>query len=324
MAGIFTISLDFELHWGVFDKRDRVARRQCYVNTLTLIPQLLQAFDANDVHVTWATVGSLFAQNESEWKALKPTLEPAYANDAYNPYSFVKKHGLREMEYAHFASEGVAQILNYKGQELGTHTFSHFYCMEQPLQLEAFAADLSAAKHAAQKLSVELISLVFPRNQYNDEYLQVCYQQGIKTVRSNPDKWFWTPVSNDEGGLLRKVFRTGDGYVALGKRTSYPLNAIKKVNGEPLQLPASRLLRSWQPKRDALNKLHISRIKNEMTVAATHNECYHLWWHPENFGDHPQQNFEALNWVLEHYRSLKQKKGMLSLNMGEYVGIFEK
>jgi peptidoglycan/xylan/chitin deacetylase (PgdA/CDA1 family) len=64
MQGIFTISLDFELHWGVFDKRDRQAREACYKNTLRAVPQMLELFAKYDVHVTWATVGSLFAANK--------------------------------------------------------------------------------------------------------------------------------------------------------------------------------------------------------------------------------------------------------------------
>ena len=39
MEGVFTISLDYELHWGVFDKRDRTARRKVYENTLALVPK---------------------------------------------------------------------------------------------------------------------------------------------------------------------------------------------------------------------------------------------------------------------------------------------
>ena len=44
MQGIFTISLDFELHWGVFDKRDRQVREACYKNTLRIVPQMLELF----------------------------------------------------------------------------------------------------------------------------------------------------------------------------------------------------------------------------------------------------------------------------------------
>ncbi len=63
----------------------------------------------------------------------------------------------------------------------------------------------------------------------------------------------------------------------------------------------------------------MQRILNEMRVAAEKKECYHLWWHPENFGDYPQQNMEDLKTILNEYSKLKNSKGMTSWNMGEYV-----
>ncbi len=86
MEGIFTISLDFELHWGVFDKRNRQEREACYRNTLKLIPRMLQLFAEHEVHVTWATVGSMFAQDQRQWEQLKPAIEPAYTTERYSAY----------------------------------------------------------------------------------------------------------------------------------------------------------------------------------------------------------------------------------------------
>lgn len=63
------------------------------------------------------------------------------------------------------------------------------------------------------------------------------------------------------------------------------------------------------------------RVLSEMTVAAEKNECYHLWWHPENFGDYPVQNMENLSVILKHYRKLVDKYGMTSWNMGEYADL---
>lgn len=319
MAGIFTISLDFELHWGVFDKRDRDQRKQCYNNTISLIPQMLELFSKHDVHVTWASVGSLFVNNAEEWEMYRPNLEPRYANDQYSPYVWISKHGLdKEKRWAHFAPDTIRIIPQYPGQELGTHTFAHYYCMEPESSPEAFAADLEAANKVAEKFGAPMRSLVFPRNQFNKEYLKICYDKGIRTVRSNPDNWFWTPVPDGSSSLMRKIFRTGDGYIQMGKRTSYPLSSIRQTAGEPLQLPASRLLRSWSPKYKFTNSLRLRRILQEMRSAAQSNECYHLWWHPENFGDHPQQNMSDLKVILTEYDKLKKRYGMISWNMGEY------
>lgn len=319
MPGIFTISLDFELHWGVFDKKDRQARKACYQNTLNLIQPLLQQFTKYDVHVTWATVGALYVANKQEWEQYNPEVLPAYAVSEYSAYNWVDHNGINDdVTWAHFAPDEVAAILKYPGQELGTHTFGHYYCMEPQARQGAFASDLDAVINISKKFNTRPVSLVFPRNQFNRDYLKVCLDKGIKTVRSNPESWFWTPVTNDESSLPRKIFRTGDGYITMGKRTSYPLSKITRTDGEPLLLPASRLFRPWQPKYKFANKLKLRRIVNEMEVAAKRNECYHLWWHPENFGFYPEQNMQELEVILKHYKHLHQQYGMQSWNMGEY------
>lgn len=320
MPGIFTISLDFELHWGVFDKKDRQQRTACYKNTLAIIPELLQLFEKHQVNVTWATVGSMFVSNREEWDKIKPSVEPHYALEKYSAYKYVEENGLPEQLYfAHFAPAEVASILQYRGQELGTHTFSHYYCLEKQDGYQAFDADLKAVKSTASKFQNNPVSLVFPRNQFNTETLQICNTNGIKVVRSNPNSWFWTPIPNEESQLMRKVFRTGDAYLKLGKRTSYPLSSIRKQEGQPLQLPASRFLRPWNAKYRWTNSLSLRRVLNELKDAAVHKECYHLWWHPENFGDYPQQNLENLRTILKEYDICKQKHGMTSWNMGEYA-----
>jgi peptidoglycan/xylan/chitin deacetylase (PgdA/CDA1 family) len=320
MQGIFTISLDFELHWGVFDKRDRQQREANYKNTLRIVPQMLEMFSKYDVHVTWATVGSLFVSNQQEWDEYKPAIEPDYAVEKYSAYKWVRQHGMGDQyQWAHFAPEEVAMILKYPGQELATHTFSHYYCLEQQREKMAFDADLKAAVKVAQKFNAPMRSLVFPRNQFNPEYLKICYDNGIKTVRSNPAGWFWSPVTEGGAGFLRRVFRTADAYVQVGNvRTSYPLNSIEVIAGEPLQLPASRFLRPWTPKSELANKLRLRRSCQEIRIAAGKKEVYHLWWHPENFGDYPEQNLKSLEVLLKEYKKCKEKYGMTSWNMGEY------
>jgi hypothetical protein len=105
----------------------------------------------------------------------------------------------------------------------------------------------------------------------------------------------------------------------MGNRTSYPLSDIEVIQDEPLKLPASRLLRSWHPKYMVANKLKLRRLLKELQIAARKKECYHLWWHPENFGNYPKENLEDLQIILTEYRRLKNKYGMVSWNMGEYA-----
>jgi peptidoglycan/xylan/chitin deacetylase (PgdA/CDA1 family) len=325
MEGIFSISLDFELHWGVFDKKNREERKRCYENTLQVIPLMLDLFAQYGVHVTWATVGSLFATNREEWETLKPVLEPAYENKIYSAYEWVRRNGLDdEHRWAHFAPETITKIMSYPGQELGTHTFSHYYCLEKLQGQDAFSADLAAVQKAAMLFDTKTVSLVFPRNQFNPQHLEICYDNGIKAIRSNPADWFWSPVPDRGGNLVRKIFRTGDAYIPMAsKRTTYPLASLTKIKGQPLQIPASRFLRPWHPRYKLANPLVLNRIYSELKSAAKKKECYHLWWHPENFGDYPEKNIDNLKKILACYSRCKQKYGMTSWNMGEFARHFE-
>ncbi len=191
---------------------------------------MLKMFESYNVHATWATVGSLFADSEQQWKFLKPRIEPIYSEEKFCAYKWVRKNGLPESQrWAQFAPEIIRQIINSRGQELATHTFSHFYCLEKQSEPVAFENDLKAAQGAASLFNTKLTSLVFPRNQFNSDCLKVCYANGITAVRSNPETWFWSPVAEKGSNIIRKIIRTSDAYIQLGShRTSYPLNSLKK------------------------------------------------------------------------------------------------
>jgi len=65
------------------------------------------------------------------------------------------------------------------------------------------------------------------------------------------------------------------------------------------------------------NSVRLSRVKNEMSLAAKKKEVYHLWWHPHNFGTDPEGALSELKAILIHFRQLNEKWGMQSLNMGQ-------
>src|SRR5690606_38378915 len=133
-------------------------------------------------------------------------------------------------------------ILQTPGQELGSHTFSHYYTLAAGQTEQQFRQDLQAAQRIAkEKFGTGLTSLVFPRNQFNRVYLRICREEGFTAVRSNPGDWYWEDTSHD--WLVKKFFRTGDTLLPLGKKSSYALSDIKVSEGLPVMLPASRFLR---------------------------------------------------------------------------------
>lgn len=336
MNGIFTISLDFELHWGGFDKwtlenqdsahttlnsmGKAISYNQYFLNTRAVIPQLLSLFEKYEVHVTWATVGMLLCESRENLLQNAPILKPTYQEQQLSAYHYINTVGIGESETTdpfHFAPSLVRQILATPHQELGTHTYAHYYCNETGQTVDQFRADLQAAQRMAKAYGVQLQSLVFPRNQFNDRYLQVCFEEGITSVRSNPLDWFWNIESTQQESAWKRLNRGMDAYVPVGRKNTYTLESLLARKDFPLCIPASRLLRPFNVNEFFLNDIKINRIKSEMTRAAQQGEVYHLWWHPHNFGRYPEQSLTGLLKILEHYNYCRRKLNMESKNMGE-------
>lgn len=280
-------------------------------NTRFAIPQMLQLFSQYDIQVTWAIVGMIFNQNLEMWKNNRPDLVPDYANKTVSSYHWCDEKRQHLNESNLFAPELIDQIKSTPGAEIGTHTYSHYYCHEQGQTPDQFKADLEKAIQLALSNGIIIESLVFPRNQFNAAYMEVCRQVGIKSVRTNPDKWYWDTSKKDS--LAIKLMRTGDAWFPINKNSSVPLESID-ASLNPVQLPASRLYRAWTKNR-LLNALKMKRIFSEMTKAAKNGGVYHLWWHPHNFGYHPFECLSELKAILEHYSLLQKQYGFLSLNM---------
>jgi len=255
----------------------------------------------------------LFNKNWEEWTKNKPEILPVYSNSLLSAYKFgdVNKNDINFNSC--FAPELIHLINKTPNQELATHTYSHYYCLEQGQNIDSFKSDLQKNIEIAKNSNIELRSLVFPRNQFNEEYLKVCMELGIKNVRSNPENWYWNDTS--KGGLLKKIFRTGDAYLGAYDK-SYSKNTIAYTKGQPLAQKASRLLRP-SSKNKFINNLKLIRIKQEMEYAAKNNEVYHLWWHPHNFGNNPESNLLDLQKIINYYHYCNKKYNFQSKTMEE-------
>lgn len=311
--GYLVISLDFELLWGVFDKISIDERKEYFINTKNLIPEILNLFSEFEIHATWATVGMLFNNNWKEWEINTPKKLPNYANKSLSAYTYGNSINKAEMEEFCFAKDLIQIVQLTANQEIATHTYSHYYCLEEGQTLQSFEADLKQCLLLAKEMGIELKSLVFPRNQYNEQYLKICYENGIENVRSNPINWYWDDVKNNS--LKSKIFRTGDAYLGRNDK-SYNQSELIKENEKPLSQKASRLLRPYSSNK-FLNNLKLKRIKSEMGAAAENNQIYHLWWHPHNFGNNSEENMRDLRSILEHFNILKNKFDFQSKTMAE-------
>ncbi|MDR5590567.1 polysaccharide deacetylase family protein [Christiangramia sp. SM2212] len=310
--GSLVISLDFEFIWGVFDKVSHVDKETYFLNTRKMIPQLINLLEDYGIHATWATVGMLFNKDWDQWMENIPEVKPDYNNRFLSAYDYGLRYKSEINDNLCFANDLIKRITLGKGQEMATHSYSHYYCLEDGQTDESFRQDLSKAIEIASRSNIEIKSLVFPRNQFNKSYLEICSELGLKTVRTNPSNWYWNDTHGD--GLKNKIFRTGDAYIGTFDK-SYKSEELISYNDSIVMQKASRLLRPKEGK--LLDFLKINRIKKEISYAARNNEIYHLWWHPHNFGNDVVGNLDNLKIILDHFIDCKERYGMHSLNMIE-------
>ena len=314
--GILVVSLDFELYWGVRDVRSLDESRAKLLAARSAIPALLDLFVEYGIHATWATVGMLFSESRDHLLATVPPVQPQYTQRELSPYPDIERIGPHEEgDPYHYARSLIQLIGSTAHQEIGTHTFSHYYCLEDGQNADAFQADLSAARQAANRLDLRIESIVFPRNQVNPNYLQTCAEFGIKTYRGNNAGWTYAPRRRDDESQFRRAIRLLDCYFNLSGHNTY--DSAETGDSVPMNLPSSRYLRMYSKPLRALEALRLRRIRGEMKHAARHRRIYHLWLHPEDLGADFEKNMSFLRKILDEFARARDRGEMESLNMRE-------
>ena len=225
--GAFVISLDFELLWGVRDKRTIRDYGANILGVRDVVPALLDLFAGRSISCTWATVGLLFFATNREMLAALPGRKPRYADPRTSSYYYLGELGTdEEHDHYYYGLSLIRRILGYANQEMATHTFSHFYCLEEGGDCEAFRADLAAARAAAVGLGAKLESIVFPRNQISATHLAVCRELGLRAFRGNERVWFHRARRDVEQTLLVRGARLCDSYVPIAGTSTMPSTSV--------------------------------------------------------------------------------------------------
>ena len=315
--GALVLSLDFELAWGVFDTlgQDGPYRRNL-LGAREAIPRILDLFDAFEVSATWAIVGFLFAESREELEAYSPELRPSYRNPRLNPYRIAIGDGERD-DPLHFAPSLVRTIAAAHRQEIGSHTFSHYYCLEAGQDVHAFEADLQAAVAIARARGVDLRSLVLPRHQFRADYLPAVDRTGFRTHRTNEaNRWNRPNVTGGDTASTRSV-RLLDSYLPVSGPNDVPWSSTVPDRHGLVDVRESRFLRPANARLRALEPLRVQRLIGAMRHAARTGRIFHLWWHPHNFGAHPEANLANLRTLLEAFARLRDDEGMTSMSMAD-------
>ncbi len=312
---LFVISLDFEKMWGVFDKRTIHSYGENVSNVELVIDRLLALFQKYDIHCTWATVGMLFHYDIKSCKNKLPIVIPKYKNNKLSSYNNLNEISSNNFVIYYSGIASIKKISLVPNQEIATHTYSHFYCLEEGSSVDAFSKDLEMSVNISKENGFETKSIVFPRNQYDKSFLEICSKMGIKAYRGTESSWVQRSRNQNELKIIHRVIRFIDSYLNLTGPNIY--KRLETNNQQLINIPASFFLRPFNHKLSCFESLKIRRLKNSMLRAAREGSLFHLWWHPHNFGKNLEENMIQLESILIYYSELKYEYGMLSKTMNE-------
>ena len=304
--GYFVLSLDFEGLWGSVGGHTE-AQLQAFAERVqknpVVINRLLVLFEKYNIHCTWAVVGAMLCKNKEEVLAMLDK-DVSYPVWGISMKKYVDNITDNEV---YFFSDLIRKVKNTPHQEVGSHTFSHFYANELGVTVEQLRQEMELSRKVLDELGVEARTLIMPRNQVEGLDDSVLKETGFSVVRGRA------------GGPLRpkmvkKVLNFSDAYFPLIKRT-YQLNEIGKE--APQNVKASILFRPYFKKLGLLEPMKLWRIKLAMRRAAKRRECFHLWFHPHNVANNIDRNFATLERIFEYYAALNTKYGFQSVTMEE-------
>lgn len=306
-----------EMNWGVHDVLSLEKYKGNLLGSRIAIPRMLQLFNDYEIHATWAIVGMLYCKNKKELLQRLDNLDLPYEQEEFSPKHILSYVGEEEsVDPYHYASSLIEIIKVAPNQEIATHTFSHYYCLESGQSIKNFEKDLENVA----ELQEGVTSLVFPRNQTNEEYLKVCKMYGISAYRGNEDSWIYRPYTSKTNLPIKRAMRLLDAYIMVTGHHTYSINSIKATS--VLNIKSSRFLRPYNKKLRVLEGLRLERIKKGLTEAAREDKVFHLWWHPHNFGVNIEENLRFLEKILKHVEILRDKYSFESLNMKEVADKF--
>ncbi len=306
------ISIDFELFWGVAESRSIAGYRNNIEGEWDAIPKMLKLFRRYDIRATWATVGMLMCRNYEQWREIRPSVMPSYKNPRSSTY-FLDSI-VRENPELFFGRALVEQILETQGQEIASHSYSHFSCCEKGATPEQFAADLACARQVGSEMGVKYRSFVFPRNQIQDAYLTELKTFDYLVFRGNPKHWLHRNGHFVAGSHAGRGVRLVDSYLPISGNQVVKASSVSGL----IDLSASLLLRPWSRPFSVLEPIRLLRLKRAMKAAADEGGIFHLWWHPHNFGINTKENMLVLESLLQYFACLRDKNGMKSARMDDF------
>lgn len=313
--GNFVISLDFELIWGLagWQKEQIDTYIPNLQNATKALKSIVDTLSKYNIKCTIGYVGFMIYHNAEELSNHLPNHVPQYYDMIFSSiHSLIPLIETVYPQELFFCPDIIEGLKGNQLIELASHTLSHYYCLEEGQNIKAFEADIEKAQ---EKGEGKLRSIIFPRNQVSEEHLIICRKYGFTHYRGNINSYLYKARKTASRYTLAGALRLLDTYINIsGHHCFKPTN---KENGLK-NIIGSCFLRPYSSKLKKLEKLKLARIKSSMLYAATHNQTFHLWWHPHNFGLNLQENIQELEEICKYYKKLKETYNFTSKFISDF------
>lgn len=306
--GSFVISLDYEMGFGLVghDKKYvhtyKTSNVQHAVKALNRIRETLRKYG---VKLTVCYVGGIGMHDMEEFFSKAPIV-PTYNRKELSPQQMIEDNpDLKECQEIFFRPDIVKSLVNDTMVEVGSHTFIHYFCLEEGQKIEEFEADMKATINNSLK---PMKSIIFPRNQIKKDYLLLCKKYGFTHYRGMRENFLWKLEPERSRNIIRRFLRLVDAYIPLIGSNSFDVSD----DGILRNVPGSAFFRPYSRKLRFLENIKVWRICWSMKKAAKNKKVYHLWWHPHNFGANTDKNIQELERICRYFVWLRDKYGMTS------------
>ena len=266
------ISIDFELDWGYNNANTPLTNSEIKQGLESLIVIL----NEHQVKSTWAIVGQLFENSKNE------------EDNSRTRLNWIENN-----------------LKNNDLIEIGSHTYNHIFCKEVSNKLAE--KDFFSMRNVEKKNNIDFKSIVFPRNQYNKENLDLIKTNNYTHYRGVLNKWYLkTSKNSKESKIKRNLIRVSD---------MFPFNRdviISSDNGLT-SISDSRFFRFFPDSffGKIISKIYLMVLKYELRQCIKRGNLYHIWFHPHNIIKKPN-GIKELDLFLKYFKKLKGETPQIS------------
>lgn len=307
--GVFVLSLDTELCWGVVDKPEQLKNNlKYYEQARNCIDKILILLEKYNISATWAIVGHLFLRECNSTGGQKHLDIPR------STYTWYKKDWFNESPCTNdkddplwYGQDIIKKINNCKVyQEIGCHSFAHIPYGDENTKRDTVQADLANCVCEAEKLGLKLRSFVFPRN--DSGFIDELKNFGFITYRGTEPSWYKTFPKR-----IRKICHIIDQFLAIAPPVSIPEcdKELYNISASMFYLPMNGF-RGLIPISSRIHK-----AKKGIKKAIRNKKIFHLWFHPFNIATDQEKLLCGLEEIFkEVYLSLENGE-LETKSMGE-------